>query len=210
MMHLLFSRQWLIVWAFMFYRAMGTGEPIFNMNYGSLRASPDRVEAIVTHTTWQILGGGTQVCTLNDSLFFKPLPLFGPYPYPYPYPVLYFLGLCDAFHHKLMSDCSSNRFEIMGWKQKPCTAYVCIALWMQWETWCLFYFNRWALSFVVHVKWPFLIRLFLFKQKPQIQPEKQPAGRRKQLPKYILWASLQRCNFCQQSVSFIRFMRFCT
>ncbi|XXG81685.1 hypothetical protein AAC387_Pa09g2260 [Persea americana] len=31
--------------------AVGTGEPIFNMNYGSLRASLDRVEAIVTHTT---------------------------------------------------------------------------------------------------------------------------------------------------------------
>lgn len=31
--------------------AMGTGEPMFNMNYGSLRASLDRVEAIVTHTT---------------------------------------------------------------------------------------------------------------------------------------------------------------
>ncbi|XP_077236347.1 OBP3-responsive protein 4 (ORG4) [Tasmannia lanceolata] len=31
--------------------AMGTGEPIFNMNCGRLNASLDRVEAIVTHST---------------------------------------------------------------------------------------------------------------------------------------------------------------
>ncbi|XP_058108595.1 uncharacterized protein LOC131251711 [Magnolia sinica] len=31
--------------------AMGTGEPMFNMNYGRLQASLDRVEAIATHTT---------------------------------------------------------------------------------------------------------------------------------------------------------------
>ncbi|XP_068664154.1 uncharacterized protein [Aristolochia californica] len=31
--------------------AMGTGEPIFDMNYGRLTASLDRVEAILTHTT---------------------------------------------------------------------------------------------------------------------------------------------------------------
>eukprot|EP00262_Sarcandra_glabra_P017716 TRINITY_DN6160_c0_g1_i1.p1 TRINITY_DN6160_c0_g1~~TRINITY_DN6160_c0_g1_i1.p1 ORF type:complete len:187 (-),score=23.38 TRINITY_DN6160_c0_g1_i1:234-794(-) len=30
---------------------LGTGEPIFNMNYGRLQASLDRVEAILTHTT---------------------------------------------------------------------------------------------------------------------------------------------------------------
>ncbi|XP_008786643.1 uncharacterized protein LOC103704913 [Phoenix dactylifera] len=31
--------------------AVGTGEPIFNMNYGRLQASIDRVEAILTHAT---------------------------------------------------------------------------------------------------------------------------------------------------------------
>lgn len=32
-------------------RALGTGQPLFNMNSGSLHASLDRVELILTHTT---------------------------------------------------------------------------------------------------------------------------------------------------------------
>jgi hypothetical protein len=31
-------------------RALGTSEPLFNMNSGRLQASLDRVEAIVTHS----------------------------------------------------------------------------------------------------------------------------------------------------------------
>ncbi|KAJ0030274.1 hypothetical protein Pint_13499 [Pistacia integerrima] len=31
--------------------ALGTGEPLFNMNSGKLQASLDRVEAILTHTS---------------------------------------------------------------------------------------------------------------------------------------------------------------
>lgn len=34
-----------------FNRALGTGEPLFNMNSGKLHASLDRVEAILTHTS---------------------------------------------------------------------------------------------------------------------------------------------------------------
>lgn len=35
---------------FPLYRALGTGEPAFSMNYGKLHASIDRVEAIVTQS----------------------------------------------------------------------------------------------------------------------------------------------------------------
>ncbi|KAK3034497.1 hypothetical protein RJ639_032486, partial [Escallonia herrerae] len=33
------------------HRAVGTGEPLFNMNSGRLEASLDRIETILTHTT---------------------------------------------------------------------------------------------------------------------------------------------------------------
>ena len=38
-----------------FNRALGTDEPLFNMNSGRLQASLDRVEAIVTHSSWLVV-----------------------------------------------------------------------------------------------------------------------------------------------------------
>lgn len=35
----------------LFDRAVGTGEPLFNMNSGRLQASLDRIETILTQTT---------------------------------------------------------------------------------------------------------------------------------------------------------------
>lgn len=47
--------------------AVGTGEPIFNMNYGRLRASLDRVEAIITHTNDGCLLEATQEKASNGD-----------------------------------------------------------------------------------------------------------------------------------------------
>lgn len=42
-------------WNVAFNRALGTGEPLFNMNSGRLQASLDRVETILTHSSWYSL-----------------------------------------------------------------------------------------------------------------------------------------------------------